>query len=255
MKKSITIFGLLAGAMGVYAQGSVELGDYIPVSFYFGITIWSPQNDVTQQLMGQNVLDLVPGTIGIGGGPTTYQGQPLGGASTGSGPTAYGNGNLWTLAIYAAPGVGNAAGIAKAEANNSPVFTSLFFTSGGTGTANAGVNNSDTAGAWSLNFGSTQRTTLTGFPGGGTFQLAVWYSGSGLTLTEAEAATYIPYGFSTEGSIAELGNNGNPPTPSESLGAASPAITSFSLIETVPEPSAIALGVMGASALLVRRGK
>jgi hypothetical protein len=249
MKKTLTIIALLAGATGVYAQGTVELGDYVGGGAPFGITIWSPQLATpTVETQGQWANDL-------NAGATVYTGVPLGGAATGSGPTAYGNGSLWTLAVFAAPGVGNAAGVTAAEAAGTPVFTSLFFTSGGVGSANAGTQGNDTAGAWVKNYQVPTASTLALFPGGATFQLAAWYNGSGLTLAEAEVTPQIPWGLSTEGSIASLGNNGSPPATVTTLGGASPAITSFSLQEVVPEPSTIALGVMGASALLFRRRK
>jgi len=248
MKKTIVILSLLAGATGGFAQ-SISLGDYTGGQYPFGITVWSPQNNAQVQQMGQSAVDLVSGS-------TVYQGVPIGGAATGSGPTAYGNGNAFTLAIYAAPGVGNAAGVAAAEAGNTPVFTSLFESTGGTGVGNAGTQGSDLAGAWSKNYGVATTTTLAGYTGPATFQLAAWYSGGGMTLLLAEAANGIPYGLSAEGSVAELAGLGTPASTPVSLGAASPAITSFSLIEnTTPEPSTIALGVLGASALLFRRRK
>jgi len=254
MKKTLTIIALLAGATGVYAQGTVELGDYVPGANPgpFGVTIWSPQVATpTVETQGQAALDLVPGS-------TVYTGQPLGGAATGSGPTAYGNGSLWTLAIFAAPGVGNAAGITAAEAAGTPVFTSLFFTSGGVGAGNAGTQGNDTAGAWVNNYANPVASTLpAGFGGGATFQLAAWYSGSGASFAVASVqGSGDPWGVSAEGSIGTLGNNGSPPAAVQDLAAAT-GIDSFSLVRnaSIPEPSTIALGVMGASALLFRRRK
>src|SRR3984957_832284 len=145
MKKSITLFALLAGAVGAYAQGTMVVGDY---GNGFTIDVFAPQagSASTNEVRGQTSYDSPTGV-------TAYTGQPLGGAATGSGPTAYGNGNLWSIALFAAPGVGNTAGLTTAEQSGTPIFTSLFQTSGGTGTANAGTLGQDSAGLYALNFG------------------------------------------------------------------------------------------------------
>ena len=89
--------------------------------------------------------------------------------------------------------------------------------------------------------------------------LACWYN-AGNTITSyamAQAAGNVPYGISLpalENALGEsqtdwtdMGNGGIPNLP-EGL-----KITSFSLVNPVPEPSTIALGVMGVCAFLARR--
>jgi len=241
MKKSITILALLAGAVGAYAQGTLTFGDY---GNGFTIDVFSPQaglGGLTTQT-GNSVYDNPAGA-------TVYTGVGLGGTSTGTGPAAYGNGALWTLALYAAPGQNNTVGLAAAELAGTPIVTSLFQTSGGTGPGNTGVNGNDSAGVWALNFGSIAKTTLPGFTGGATLQLEAWYNGGAANLTYLLSPVH---GMSVVGEIAALGGTGSPPATTPTLAAS--GITSFSLTG-VPEPSTIALGVIGASTLLFRRRK
>jgi len=245
MKKSITILTLLAGAAGAYAQGKIVLADYVPATWC--IDIFAPQGLGLTQTTGNSQYDNPVGA-------TAYTGVALGGSATGTGPAAYGNGNLWTLAIYAAPGINNAAGIAAAELAGTPVATSLFQTSGGTGAANTGTAGNDSAGVWALNAGSSTATTLAGYTGGATIQLEAWYNGGAANLTYLLSPVK---GSSAMESIAALGGTGSPPAVTPNLGSFVPGdgqIVSFSLIG-VPEPSTIALGVIGASTLLFRRRK
>jgi hypothetical protein len=240
MKKSITILALLAGAVGAYAQGTLTFGDY---GNGFTIDVFSPQL-------------LTPGVSTHGNSPydapvgaTVYTGVGLGGSATGTGPTAYGNGALWTVALYAAPGVNNSTGLAAAELAGTPIVTSLFQTSGGTGVLNTGTAGADSAGVWALNFESIAPTVFPGFTGGATLQLEAWYNGGASKLTYAASPTS---GSSIIGEIAALGGTGSPPATTPNLAAS--GITSFSLT-TTPEPSTIALGVIGASTFLFRRRK
>jgi len=259
MKKSITLITLLAGAVGVYAQGTLTWADYIG---NFGITVYSPQNNPTVQQTGNTSYDLstVSPAGDTQGAATVYQGVPLGGGNTGTGPTAYGNGALWTIALYGAPGVNNTAGLLANEAAGIAIATGLFNTSGGTGVANAGVNGNDSAGAW---VAPTTAIALAGYTGGATLQLAAWYNGGGTLTYALAAAAGDPVGLSPMESIGALGGTGSPPAVNPNLGqslvAGDGVITSFSLttppVITTPEPSTIALGVIGASALLFRRRK
>jgi hypothetical protein len=262
MKKSITILTLLAGAVGAYAQGTINWADYYGT---FGITVYSSSTGVSTaaQITGNSTYDLSQQAGGdTFAEPTTAYGGTLvalGGANTGAtSPTDTGNGNLWTIALYAAPGVNNLSGLSAAETSVSPVGTSLFSTSGGVGTANAGLNGNDSAGGWLM--ATKTVLTLNGYTGGATFQLAAWYNGGSANLTYAQAAAAgDPVGMSAYESIGLLGGNGIPPAILPTLGLGlvpgDGTITSFSLTTTTPEPSTIALGVIGASALLFRRRK
>jgi hypothetical protein len=284
MRKPLTIIVLLAGAVGAYAQGTILLADYglLAIDGYgpdqygdpsgYVIDIFSPQLATpTVQTFGQSFYDSPSGS-------TVYTGQALGGANTGPvSPTDTGNGNLWTVAFYAAPGINNTSGLAAAEANLNgaagPFAISAFQTSGGTGTGNTGVAGSDSAGVWALNLNTGAPTSVPGTAsmpntGGATFQLLAYYNGGAtptLANANAEYAASPVSGASEIESISALGNqgSGDDVTIAGSLGGGGTGvvedgeITSFSLAEqeVVPEPSTIALGVVGASAFLFRRRK
>jgi hypothetical protein len=252
MKKSLTIVALLAGAVGAYAQGTINWADYIFPTF--SITVWSPQNIPTlaAQQTGNSSFDLP-------GGSTSYQGVPIGGSTGGEviGGIAYGNGANFTVGLYAVGGAGNNAQLLAAELTGAPIATAAFLSAGGIGTGNAGINGNDSAGIWGVS------ANQTAFPvpsatAGATLAIGAWYNPGGNTYaTEAlAAAAGVPAGFSPMESVSQLGGEGGPPTTTSNLGQHITAggITSFSLTE-VPEPSTIALGVIGASTLLFRRRK
>jgi len=254
MKKSITLVTLLAGAVGVHAQGVWGLSAYNGVSS--SVLVYSPQLlTPTTETMGASALDINPGL-------TVYTGAGIGGGNTGSGPTAYGNGALWTAAVYAAPGADNLSGLAAAEAAGpaNAIITSLFLTSGGTGILNTGTAGNDSAGMYAFADG---KGTLTPFPsttpvgpfgGAATIQIQVWYNGGTNNITYAQDQKGAgPFGASAVGEIAVLGDLGSPPSNPGTLNSA--GISSFSLTNSIPEPSTIALGVIGASAMLFRRRK
>jgi len=249
MKKTLTLIALMAGAVGGYAQGTVVWADYVGSgATSFTISIWSP-NPLTPgtQVLGNTATDGSPTS-----GTTVYSGVPLGGAATGAGPTAYGNGAAWTIALYASTSTAVPVALTTAD----EVASSTFYTSGGTGKANVIELPSDggggNAGAW------TGGSTAIGLPGTGTgsagsaqVELAAWYSGGGITSYAAAVAAGGPYGASEVGMLSGLGGSnpsGPPSTPPDLAGL---GITSFNLV-TVPEPSTIALGVIGASAFLMR---
>jgi len=139
------------------------------------------------------------------------------------------NGNAWSVQLYAAPGL-NATTL-------SPVSGSIV-TLGTT---------PGTLGIWS----STEIATLPGTTGGATgtatLQLYAWYNAGGaITSYSAALADGVPTGYSAVADITGLGGGSPPqtaPTLPESLG---------NIVVAVPEPSTIALGVMGASAFLMR---
>jgi hypothetical protein len=105
------------------------------------------------------------------------------------------------------------------------------------------------------------RTTLAGFTGGATLQLEVWYNGGiakPANFGAQETASPVS-GLSAIESIGELGGNGEPAASTPTLEGpglvlGDGIITSFSLVE-IPEPSTIALGLLGASAFLFRHRK
>jgi hypothetical protein len=251
MKKTLTVLTLLAGATGLLAQGTWELSSYSGAA---SVLIYAPSlTTPTVATNGAGPNDRKAGT-------TVYTGAPLGGGSTGSGATAYGNGNNWTVAIYAAPGENNLSGLATLEAGGvaDAIVTTHFLTSGGTGVVNAGTGaaGNDSSGMYAYNYGVATTTTFPSagpagpFGGGATLQLLAWYSGGGATYANSSV-----YGASAIGEIAALGGTGSPQATAGNLNGI--GIESFDLVTavTIPEPSTIALGVIGASTLLFRRRK
>jgi hypothetical protein len=255
MKKTLTIFALLAGAVGVYAQGEIYFADYTPATAganqEFEITIWGPQSgDSTVALSGNGPANAnntfasaaSPGNL-PGGTQTGYTGTAIGGASTGSGPTAYANGNNYSVQLYAAPGAGDAA------SSLVPVTgaVSTFYTFGGTANEGQFSAGNDVALSAANMPGAASGIA---YGGTGTFALAAWYNGGG-TISYAQASTPgsgDPSGMSVPVTIT-LGANDAAPVSLNPM-------TSFNMTTTTtPEPSTIALGLIGACSFLLRRRK
>ena len=98
-----------------------------------------------------------------------------------------------------------------------------------------------------VDIASPDRTVATVAPGAaGSFQVRAWLASSGATY-EAALGAGGPTGFSNTFSVT-TGGAGNP----ASLPANLVGLQSFSL---VPEPSVIALGLIGVCVLLLRRKK
>jgi len=228
MKKALTVVSLLAGAVTAYSQGQVYIGDYFNTDFQ--VTVWSPQVGSPGTSQTGN------GTTDIPAGTQTYTGTPLGGSASGAtSPSDYANGNLWSVELYAAPGAGDAASSLTGVAGT----TSTLYTTAGN------------AGLWT----GTQTATIPGaaVSSQATLQIRAWYNGGGtFTTYESAVAASMPAGQSTTGSEALGGNQITPPDlPGPGNPGVTGGITSFSLI-SIPEPSTIALGVIGASAFLMR---
>jgi hypothetical protein len=245
MKKSITLVALLAGAVGGYAQGTVNFQTYLET---YNIAVWSPNPaSPTVQQTGNSATDLPAGG-------TAYAGVPLGGAGStaGTSATSYGNGSDYSLSLYAVSGSGETLDLT--DGSPDLVTTTHFVTTGGTGAANV-INGSGggTAGSWYGNAALGLPGTATGTAGVATVQLAAWYNDGGTITSYADAVTAgVPNGLSD---VATLNGLGGPNT----IGAPSfpvplTGINSFSLV-TTPEPSTIALGVIGACSFLLRRRK
>lgn len=219
MKKSITgVVALLAGAFVAHSQGTVSFGNYANLSTYIYVSLGS-----------KNL-----------GGPA---------ASTGIAANDTGDGNDWTVALYGNSGASDAASTLV-----------QLDTAGGTAvTASLANGVSDpTAGTWL----STAVGDVPGTTGGGqaaTVQVYAWYNDGGtITSYAAAQAANVPTGFSATGNISTGGPlTGAPPAFPASLpvGTGANQIGNFSVSATVPEPSTIALGVMGASAFLLRLRK
>lgn len=259
MKKTLAIATLLAGAVGAYAQGQLNFADYGgAVNSTFAITIWSPVTGAAPgagEVQGNSAANANPAsnTPDVPAGTTAYPGATaLGGSATGSGPTAYGNGNLWSVELYANGGSG---ALAPVSGSVSPFYTdSSVIGNPGEWNASASVSGTSiiTFGGASGTAGAPTAAPLSSV----TVAVAAWYNGGGSITSYASALTQspvVPAGMSSSGTVALTGA----PNPPAVLPGGPSGIQSFSLNAagsgTVsPEPSTIALGVMGASAFLMR---
>ena len=232
---------LLAGAMSGYSQGQCTLAD----TTSFAIQVWGPQS-------------LVASTVAVTyGGKTVYEVQgdssnpnntwiAAGGSATAT-YTGAAAGSGYTVELLAAPGSGDAlTSLVPVPAANGGIVTTWY-----TGSAATGFG-----GFW-----QTGQTVTLGYTGAATVAIAAWNNEGGTvsSLAAAEAAG-DPWGISTLGSITlttaptapgELPIPGNPAQTTDYI---SGGIEGFSM-GVVPEPSTIALGVIGASAFLFRRRK
>jgi len=251
MKKTLAVLTLLAGAVSGYSQGQVYMGDYALGDFQ--ITIWSPQTPAANagtQLQGNSPSTFGTGTTLTGpdvpsGTQTGYTGVPLGGSASGAAaPTDFANGSLWSVQLYAAPYSGTLDSTLPAADAVAGTVANMYTVAGNTGTYNSSVT-----------------ATIPGVPGGSAaeLQLKAWYNGGG-TITSYEAAVAAggataPNGVSSVGAETLVALPGTPndlPGPGDSYTLAG-GITSFNVTgSAIPEPSTIALGLVGASAFLMR---
>jgi hypothetical protein len=236
-----------------------------------------------------------PGSIQIGGSSysATLPGTPPpAGINT---PNLYTYGNLFSAQVYALSAGGSSTGGTYAtwlplyqNGNYSaavaalPAFSSLqpvtqYITTLATTSGNAGYviqpstpSDAGIPGTGWLGHNGAQKTQ--GYDGdNASVAVAAWYNGNGtITSYAAASAANVPYGHSAvymqtglgeTGTVnGETGNGAQPSNPPDmgngngQAGSSGGGLTSFSLI-TVPEPSTIALGVMGACAFLARRRK
>jgi hypothetical protein len=219
MKKIALAVGLLAGATAGYSQGVLNWSDFdaansTPPTPAFSITIFGVGTETpgTGPYPNNTSADLPAGTA-------TYTGSPLSGAG-------------FTIGLY----VDTSATLLAADvATGTPVATSTFGTGGNAGT-------------WDLS--GSLNATVPGIASGTSVfvELAAWQGSFGSYANALAAA--VPTGTSGVSSgEATLGGGGSPPaTPGTLAGI---GLQDFQL-SGVPEPSTIALGVIGASTFLMR---
>jgi len=231
MKKILLIGATLMLAHAAFSQGTVVFNNRI------GTTTTSAPGEVIAPIYGVNPT--AP-TQRISGNTTT--GVPAGSTSYGSSPFVAGNGftaTLWAAEASTVQGDATANNLVQVSSTTFRTSTSGSFAGTVLQPANAIVPGVAA---------DTQR---------GTFQMRVWDNQGGSIGTWAEALAAW-----TQGRIAigwselfttpyALGGTANPPNPPPNL----QGLQSFNLV-TVPEPSVIALGVLGAGCLfLLRRRK
>jgi len=236
MKKNLIILGItLAGAVGVFAQGQATLTDKAANSIEFHI--YGPNTDPSQRVSGN--VSTAWSTANHAGdfpvGSAAYSGTLIGGNSSGTGQYQFSNGNAYELEVAAVQGSGP-VGLGNLIPSSIENFSTTASTVGGTGNA----------GTFTAEVITVPGTSSTGADTA-EFQIYAWYEGnSQYTSYSAAQAAGVPAGFSDPFS----GTTQGPPTlPPNLVNARSFSLTS------VPEPSTIALGIMGASAFLLRRRK
>jgi len=225
MKKTMIVAALLAGAVSVYSQGQLEFNDYGTTSGW-GIVIFG------QQSVANSTVPVTFNGITV----NEEQGNPTLAAYPQEGPLAPGT----TVYASANPLAGSGYDVqALVAAGSSQPLSALALT----GPVETGFYTGGDAGLWLASIGET-----TGVPAGpATVAIAAWVNngvnGAATTLGQAQADGYA-WG------ISALGNVTLAPAPNIPVEFPA-AVTSFSL-GVVPEPSTIALGVIGASAFLLR---
>lgn len=213
MKKTLTgVVALLAGAFVAHSQG---LGT-VTMGNYFALTSYIY---------------------------VSYNGTKLGGTTTGApagtATANVGKGDDWTVALY-----GNVnSGDAQSTLQECTV-------SGGSGFATANFADGTTdkkTGTWY----SGTIAAIPGTAGGGqaaTLQLWAWYNNGGTIISYATATVR------GQSALANLASTGGPETGlPPALPGNIPTFPAFAVTGSgIPEPSTIALGVMGASGMLLR---
>jgi hypothetical protein len=232
MKRTLILALSVAGALGAYAQGTVNFAEAPDATIY----IYAPQTGSPgTETTGNSASDTPAGS-------TVYTGGVIGGNSTSSGATGYGNGNNYTAELYGAAGTG----LAFTALSPLTQYESTFSVKGAGAGLFLGASPATDPGIAGTGTASTAVATVA---------LAAWYNGGGtITSLSAAEAAKVPYGFSLPTSTfsGPLGGTGSPPNVPPDL----TGLTSFSLVTSpVPEPATITLGIMGVGAFLARRRK
>jgi hypothetical protein len=253
--KKIMLVGLLSlCASGVYAQGTLVFFNNIANSIVTHIYGPDPATPLVAKT-GNAANDFPVGA-------TVYNGVPIGGSSGAAGlPINYGFGNNFTVQLYA---LVRPSGSVLPFSSLLPVsqYVSTMATSSAQG-AGFIVSVSPTGDPGIPNTGYDSDNQV--INNRATISLACWYNAGGtINSLAAASAASLPYGNSAPINLPGLGEpasvntaaNGSPTAATTAKNMI--GLTSFSLIApttTVPEPSTIALGVMGACAFLARRRK
>jgi hypothetical protein len=261
MKKTLILAASLVGAVSGYSQGTVN---FLDAQTDMTVHIFAPQTatpgteltgnqgtatsgastgGVTTDIYDNNGTDAAIGNSGLNyGGSAVYTGGAIGNTAAGNATLAgaynYNNGSDYSVELYAAPGL-------NAPASALQPVTQYLST----------LRTSGTVGGEFKNVTLATDPGITGTSGGSaTIALVAWYNGGGTYSSYSAALTAgVPTGVSALDNIAALGGTGSPAAPTPDL----LGLQSFSLVVPVPvpEPSTVALGVIGASTLLFRRRK
>jgi len=255
MKKTLVAMTLLAGAVSVYSYGTVNMGNYNGENGLFYMQVYGPTWDGNVEVvdgpyygsetMGNSSYGVNPnpptqpyGTYNGAPGTTVYMSQPLSG-------TGYDVGLLGVLGTVSAGDYG------ALTLSTSSVLTGL-------GTAIGVLPGA--AGSWL----AAPEAIIPGTGNVYTIAVAAWANigpaGAANTLLAAQQKGYewgisdmittsLATGIDLTSTLYAQGD----------FGTGANDLQSFSLVpsfyDEIPEPSSIALGVMGASALWFRRRK
>jgi len=272
--KKLAIVGIASLiSAGAYAQGTLTFWDNFG-DLQFQIYAPNPSNPGTQQIGDTSSQG---GISGVSGPYTTYNGVAIGGslfsgtapATIGASSPLYADGNLFTAQLYASP-AGAPNNIDPSTGGNPPAFSSLspvsqyittFATTSASGPFLISATPVPDPGIPGTGYDNSGLHGANHVLNDANIAVAAWYNGGGVytTLAQAQAAN-VPWGVSPVAILTGLGEPASVNTadvghttplsqPTEPYG-----ISSFSLTST-PEPSTIALGVMGVGAFLARRRK
>jgi len=224
MKKVVITLSLLAGATAAYSQGQINWSDYqaaqsTPPLPAFLITVWAPGS-------------FTPGT-GSPGSATyanTANDLPSGSAMYGGAPLGAG----YEIGLY--------TGLTAAAVQSA--------ITGGTAIATAPFETGANAGGWDFT-GSLTATDPNNASGAAVFVgLAAWSTADSASTYAQAKSQGVATGFEVSTGTTTEGGGGTPPaTPGTLAGI---GLTDFAVTTSVPEPSTIALGVIGASTFLMR---
>jgi len=240
MKKTLTLISLLAGATAAYSQGSIAWQEYNEGSF--SISVWSVNYS------SPSTLTIGNGAADIPSAGTTYgTAVLLGGTTTGSGTGLSGayNGNSYEMGLYADTSAAAVAADVLGTGSTAIQATDTIINFGGAGEG----------GYWT---GNPLSANLPAFAGKSTvyFELAAWYSAGGAGTYAAAVAAGVPAGHDNASTVAiELGGGSSPAAVETNLNGSGLQSFDLAVAASTPEPSTIALGVIGASAFLFRRRK
>jgi len=230
MKKTLVVVSILAGAAGAYAQGEI---DWNNGQRGYLISIFSPNPaDGLVEQTGNTIYDQPVGAATYGGGWIGGTSGAYPAPANGPGGVNYQLNGNFEVGLYL-------------DTSVSALTTDILT---GTPLATTAIQGGANAGQYT--------TTLLTFtdpsigPGTNVFVgIAAWDTDGGAVNSLAAAAAAnvanVPYGYIESTSFVTLGPAGSP------AGLARIGLTSFSLV-SIPEPSTVALGVIGASLFLMR---
>jgi hypothetical protein len=241
MKKTLTAMTLLAGAVSVYSQGAVSMNDYGNIG-NFSIQVFQAQP------LSASTVD-VSGAVTNGSAWKEEMGQPANSYLPTKGSTVY-SGQSTIGPGYDVGLLALANGTAASTYSQLSLVSSSVISTWLPAAGTSAVNNN--AGIWNS---SATADVGPGTPATAAVAIAAWANtgsaGAATTLAQAQADGYA-WGVSDIVTTALTTGTGSP-------GFLPTTLTSFSLATSgtspLPEPSTIALGVIGASTLLFRRRK